>query len=416
MKRYVFLGIVLTLFFAPCIRAQHISNNADIPIMETGGKTMPNQWIDKDTGHRVVKLSNRSGSNRCFYFHNNPFVGNEMLFHGTIPAPLGATISPGMGNALTQIFAVNLKTLNIRQVTQELYDVDTEVLCKKTKELFYQHNDTVFCFNIKSMSKRIITVIPRDLKGTIYAVNCNGSILAGVLDCPEMDSLLAQYPKQGEHFRVRGLSEIERSIFTIDIHSGKVRKLFSDGAWLSHLQFSPTNPSLLMFCHEGPWDEVDRIWIMDVVKQTPPRLMHKRRIKKEIAGHEWWGKDGKYIYFDLQMPVGKKFFIGKVDVRTGKECEYELQRDEWSVHFNSSPNDKLLAGDGGTKNSVAASLNGQWIYKYDYENERLKTTRLVNMRNSNYRIEPNVHFSPNRKWVIFQSNFEGKGNIYAVGL
>ena len=28
--------------------------------------------------------------------------------------------------------------------------------------------------------------------------------------------------------------------------------------WLNHLQFSPTDPTLLMFCHEGPWHKVDR--------------------------------------------------------------------------------------------------------------------------------------------------------------
>jgi oligogalacturonide lyase len=44
--------------------------------METGGRPMPNEWIDKDTGHRVVKLTRRAGRNSSFYFHNNPFIGN----------------------------------------------------------------------------------------------------------------------------------------------------------------------------------------------------------------------------------------------------------------------------------------------------------------------------------------------------
>lgn len=51
-----------------------------------------------------------------------------------------------------------------------------------------------------------------------------------------------------------------------------------------------------MFCHEGPWHEVDRIWTLDVEKRDSPRLIHKRTVYREIAGHEWWGPDGKYIY------------------------------------------------------------------------------------------------------------------------
>ncbi|HEU5168680.1 MAG TPA: hypothetical protein VFU29_24210, partial [Chitinophagaceae bacterium] len=44
--------------------------------METGGKKMPNEWIDQSTGHKVIKLTRRDGNNMSFYFHNNPFVGS----------------------------------------------------------------------------------------------------------------------------------------------------------------------------------------------------------------------------------------------------------------------------------------------------------------------------------------------------
>ena len=48
-----------------------------IPVIETGGKAMPDEWIDIDTGHRIIKLTRRDGANRSFYFHNHPFVGDE---------------------------------------------------------------------------------------------------------------------------------------------------------------------------------------------------------------------------------------------------------------------------------------------------------------------------------------------------
>ena len=31
-------------------------------------------------------------------------------------------------------------------------------------------------------------------------------------------------------------------------------------AWIDHQQFSPTDPNLLLYAHEGTWHEVDRIW------------------------------------------------------------------------------------------------------------------------------------------------------------
>lgn len=138
---------------------------------------------------------------------------------------------------------------------------------------------------------------------------------------------------------------------------------------------------------------------------------------REIAGHEWWGADGKHIYFDLQKPRGETFFIGKTNVYTGKEESFELQRDEWSVHFTTSWDETIMAGDGGAKNSVAHSPNGQWIYRFDYDaNDKLKTQKLVNMKNHDYNLEPNIHFSPDNRWIIFRANFEGYENIYAVEL
>ncbi len=57
---------------------------------------------------------------------------------------------------------------------------------------------------------------------------------------------------------------------------------------------------------------------------------------------------------------------------------------------------------------------GQWIYLFDYDGQRLKGTRLVNMKNHDYKLEPNIHFSPDQRWIIFRANFEGTENVYGV--
>jgi hypothetical protein len=47
---------------------------SSVPVMETGGRIMPVEWIDRDTHHRVIRLTRREGNNLSFYFHNNPFL------------------------------------------------------------------------------------------------------------------------------------------------------------------------------------------------------------------------------------------------------------------------------------------------------------------------------------------------------
>jgi oligogalacturonide lyase len=44
----------------------------------------------------------------------------------------------------------------------------------------------------------------------------------------------------------------------------------------------------------------------------------------------------------------------------------------------------------------------------------LRAEKLANLQQHNYKLEPNVHFSPDGKWLIFRANFEGESQVYAV--
>src|SRR6266545_2335882 len=77
------------------------------PILETGSqKPMPETWIDKDTHHTIVRLTNKPGNNASFYFHNNPFIGNKMVFYSTDKDD-------------KQIYTVDLVTRKLEQVTHQ---------------------------------------------------------------------------------------------------------------------------------------------------------------------------------------------------------------------------------------------------------------------------------------------------------
>ncbi len=108
------------------------------------------------------------------------------------------------------------------------------------------------------------------------------------------------------------------------------------------------------------------------------------------------------------------FWLGGVELATGKKIRYKLQKKEWSVHFNVAPDGKLFAGDGGGPASVAAPDNGQWIYLFTPKDGEFKAEKLVNLAKHNYRLEPNVTFTPDGKWLVFRSNMFGPTQIFAV--
>jgi oligogalacturonide lyase len=221
--------------------------------------------------------------------------------------------------------------------------------------------------------------------------------------------------RRGRSLEERWAARLPMRLFTMAVATGEVKTFHPSHDWLNHVQFSPTDPSLLMFCHEGPWHKVDRIWTIRT-DGTELRKIHARTMDMEIAGHEFFSPDGKTIWYDLQTPKGREFWLAGRVLATGELIKYRVAREHWSVHFNASPDGKSFAGDGGGPKSVAAPGNGQWIYLFRPKDGRLEAERLVDLSKHDYELEPNVTFTPDGKRIVFKSNMHGSAHVYAVDL
>jgi oligogalacturonide lyase len=369
----------------------------------------PLEWIEPETGHRVLRLSREPGS-ASLYFHQNAYTasGDKLV----ITTPKG-------------ISTVELKTGKIELVVEGR--ATSIVVGKKTRQVFYIRDGAVLATHLDTRQTREIVRKPELRSGSGLAVNANETLLGGSLVEGEPPTNFQpptnttpgtrpdSYPGKGAMMEQRLAARLPMSLYTVSIKSGEVKTFHHGADWLNHVHFSPTDPDLMMFCHEGPWHKVDRIWtIRTDIKDATPRLMHKRTMEMEIAGHEFFSADGKTIWYDLQTPKGKEFWLAGVELTTGKQARYPVPRAEWSVHFNIAPDGKLFAGDGGGPSSVAAPGNGQWIYLFTPGNGKLRTEKLVNLAKHDYKLEPNVTFTPDMKWIVFRSNMHGPTHVYAV--
>jgi oligogalacturonide lyase len=225
----------------------------------------------------------------------------------------------------------------------------------------------------------------------------------------------------------RFAARLPMALFTLNTRTGEVKVIHKATDWLNHLLFSPTDPALLMFCHEGPWHKLDRIWTIRTDGSRLTRI-HTRTMAMEIFGHEFWSADGNIIWYDLQTPRGEDFWLAGYNLKTGERTWHHLQRDEWSIHFNVTRDGKLFCGDGGDEGQVARAKDGKWIYLFRPEliaNRGAEDTsfvnpgvfhaeRLVDMSKHQYRLEPNVSFTPDQKWIVFRSNMFGPTYAFAV--
>ena len=414
----------------------------------------PREWIDPDTGHRVVRLSEEPGS-QSLYFHQNGYTpdGSKMI----MTTPTGLSV-------------VNLKTRAVEKVVDGR--VSIIIVGKKTGQVYYtkfvrepgRFSATVYATDLDTKQTREIVKLPPGV--SVSTVNADETLLAGTFD-EKLAKEIAEgrfprgpggggaqqqrqgqdaapaagqpqrggdeYPGKGQMMEDRLAERRPLQLVTVSTKTGEMKPLWRGTDWFNHIQFSPSDPTLILYCHEGPWHKVDRTWIVRT-DGTPPVKVHPRTMLMEIGGHEWLSADGRWVWYDLQTPKSQVFWVAGYNVSTGERVWYNLQRPEWSVHYNSSPDGKLFAGDGGGPNSVAAPGNGQWIYLFRPEmlpdrtdgqlpnaKELVKpgvfrAERLVNLSKHDYSLEPNVTFTPDMKWVVFRSNMFGPTHVFAVEL
>ncbi len=379
----------------------------------------PTEWIDADTGHRVVRLTREPGS-ASLYFNQNGYTadGKKLVY----------TTAEG-------ISVLDLASRQARHVVQgrvRLIDAG-----RKTQRVYYLREGAVFWTDVDTGETRRIAALPP--RGSLSTVNADETLLAGTYiegdgqdygrNRPQTQQTrnLDQPANKGQMMEERWAARLPMGLYTVNIGTGEIKTIHKANDWLNHLLFSPTDPSLLMFCHEGPWHKVDRIWTIRT-DGAELRKIHTRTMAMEIWGHEFWSADGQTIWYDLQTPRGEDFWLAAYSIETGERKWYHLQRNEWSIHFNVTRDGKLLCGDGGDPGQVARAADGQWIYLFRPElipNRGLqdksfvqpgvlRAERLVNMSKHQYRLEPNVSFTPDQKWVVFRSNMFGPTYVFAV--
>jgi oligogalacturonide lyase len=415
---------------------------ADAPAAEP-----PAEWIDPDTGHRIIRLSREPGS-ASLYFHQNAFTpqGDKMII-----------VTPG------GLSTVDLKTREIVLVAPGVrYGMNNSngiEVGRKTRTVYYQKNQgghtVIYATDVDTKATREIVALP--FIGEFGGISSDETMMIGTTiyrnpaAAADQSQAAAPAPEAAPNAggftgppgrRGRGTRMLQ--FFSVNVQTGAVRTFFPSHDNLNHMQSSPTDPALFMFAHEGEWHQVERIWTMHT-DGTDVRLMHRRTMQYEIAGHEFFSRDGQMIWYDLQTPRSVEFWLAGVNVYTGERIRYGLAREQWSVHYNVSWDNKLFSGDGGGPDGVAnrtplpearplvPPVNNKWIYLFTPDpakfatmtvgGEKVRTggflvEKLVNMAKHDYSkvtgVEPNLMFTPDDKWLVFRSRMQGPMHVFAV--
>jgi oligogalacturonide lyase len=377
----------------------------------TEDTAIPAEFKDPQTGARILHLSKGlTPAAGVIYFTQDCITPDSRY-------SLVRDLKPAAGHTAGLMYRYDFQTGELVKLTDRM--TKNQVLVPKSGNLYYtSDNDrAIYVTNIHDLKTRKVADMPADVacSGGV-TVNCDETRVVGtgtLLSEHRGEAVLTTAPNHGPVFGDTFARHDTNLLLAADIRTGKVTELQRINTWLGHTQFSPTDPNLLMYCHEGPWAKVDRIWLLRIGDQSEPQLVLKRTEEGEIAGHEFWSSDGSTVWYDhsYRKTPGKHFLEGK-NLAMGKITRYPITSEFRSIHYTQSPDGKFFVGDGG---AVKADPAKQGMFILVPEGGRLRPIKLCDMERNNYAAaEPNPHFAPDQHWVLYTATLHGTPQAYAV--
>ncbi|WP_330633407.1 oligogalacturonate lyase family protein [Halocatena halophila] len=356
-------------------------------------QTESNSFTDPNTGAPVRQLTTHPAVvDRHLYFTTDGWYddGNRLLCR-----------SDRTGEH--ELFSIDLRTDQLTQLTDlpvPVYNLTR--VNETTNEVYFTQENTVVALELSTLSVRTVATRPERCPDTYHLV------VDDVLADDERLLLKASEPMDVTGFDARRAFEPHTELFTVPIDGDEEPTLVhEENCWISHVNASPTQPSVFTFCHEGPWDHVDnRIHVRNLAADTTYRL--RETADDEAVGHEFWLRDGEHVGYHGwrgSRTDGERFF-GTVRYDDTDRRETPIPVRE--THCHAITRDRFVC-DGSTE------IQGLLVYEYDEKNDRYRgPRRLATHSWDPSGPHPHARMSPDGSAVAFDGDPTSGCDIYLV--
>ena len=199
------------------------------------------------------------------------------------------------------------------------------------------------------------------------------------------------------------------------IHNEEVPK-----AWITHVQFSPTNNDHILYNHEWASDwGIRRMWLWDGSTHSRMREEGDGRTKKDWACHEFWERDGEFVIYHGGLENGRNY-VGRVNRHGKNNVEIQLDAKYWPYGHFTSGRDGWLVSDGyyTAAEEDQHKGTGQWIclVKVDWAAATLEWIPLCRNESSwsSQDAHPHPIFNHGGNAVYYTSDKPGKRSVFSI--
>jgi len=368
----------------------------------SAGKAWPAEWQDFDdpvSGVPVRRLTGYLGHSHHLYFTNPGWYagGTKMLFGGD-------------RDNRTNLFGLDLASGEITQLTDldpvaPPHDISFLQACVNPTrdEAYFWHGPRMVAVDLGSFAIRTLWEMPDGFRRSMTNCTADGRYVCTAnfedLAARFRIDYLHGYVGFAETCAANPLSRVLR--IATDGSGGEV--VWEERSWIGHVNTSPTQPNLLSFCHEGPWEKVDnRIWGLD--HTTGKAWPIRPRESNEVVGHEYWLADGEFVAYHGRWPDGRTCF-GKI--RPDNTDRFEVAFPHETGHMHSNAFERVV-GDGKP-----------YIRLWQWNGESFDGPRVLAEHRSSMHVQiahAHPRFTPDGACVVYTSDVSGYCNVYQVAV
>lgn len=376
-------------------------------------------FTDENTGRTIRQLTDLDRGAHLGYFRNfKQLPGGRILAWGRHANGGALVIHPEAGEV--EHVPHKIGALKVRESDGLVWFVRSaadESHEKKDRKFDRSLWTTRFPADGSFVAPTLLAEIPDDVPGVITDITIDGRYLI-LLDTVQ-DLVNCPIPTTKELSSIRRFYDRARHgrIWTYDLTTGECRKIYETKDLCPlHLDTSPSDPTLLRYCHDMYDSCGQRTWTIRIDGSDVRKI--RPQAYGELVTHEFWWADPNYIGYTYQDRRAEKEAVhdcpwaeyspsptqlGIADL-SGREVFLSDPLESYHSHLYMSPDGRYVCGEGTHSHSfVYAAPFSMDRSKLDMHRMATIHTEYVPFRGQGV----DCNFSADGRWLIYADKIGG---------
>lgn len=397
-----------------------------------GDRFIFNMESQKDpiTGVEVVRITDNKALYDRPYFTTPQFSrdGRHTIFVSdfTHTSIVKNPDAPAIGKiGFGELFLLDIQKGEALQVTQgeaiKMGHGAHAMLSKDGNYAYFYSNEFLKSVDLRTLECKELMMVPFSYNFHSLTMTDDGRYI-GFTVVEEVPLMTSQFtdPFSGSApgSRERFFKQPSSLVIRYDVEKQKGEVVTGGHDRITHTSFKPDDGDYMVFCHDGPWHLVQRMWTVRVSTDEVNPLVRQQKYLERV-GHEFTTAKGRVgAQYSFRYKPDMNFFMNAdilvdFDGKNEERFYYPYLRPE---HINVNYDETLAVGDRAMLTADMKDSN-KYIALIEYDcNYHKAHTNLLCMHGTSGRKHAHSHpvFTPDGSHVVFSSDKDGSLNIYMV--